>query len=59
MGLSSHFRQVILLEAQEHKFKITSKHKHPLARVPLALHALRLRTSQARVVAKAQARKVE
>jgi len=51
--------QVLLLEMQEHKFKITSKSKHPLARVPLALHALRLRTSQARVVAKAQARKVE
>jgi hypothetical protein len=41
--------QVILLEFQEHKFTITSDRQHPLARVPVALHTMRLKASQARM----------
>ena len=45
--------QGLLLEVQEHKVKIHSTNKHPFARLPLALHALRLKSSQARMIAKA------
>jgi hypothetical protein len=41
--------QVVMLKVQEHKYPATSKRAHPLARVPLALHALRLRAAQARL----------
>ena len=40
----------LLLEVQEHKVKIHSTNKHPFARLPLALHALRLKSSQARTI---------
>ena len=45
--------QGLLLEVQEHKVKIHSNNTHPFARLPLALHALRLKSSQARMIAKA------
>ena len=45
--------QALLLEVQEHKLKIHSNRPHPLARVPQALHTLRLRSAQARLRAHA------